>query len=86
MSQTEKRQARRDRCEAKHAARSFADGIEPRLLRKPVHLTSGERKFLGRTWNDADAARTNMPTEKQHALTAFDAVIANRTLASAMRG
>ena len=65
---TQQRQARKARDAAKRAACAFADGIEPRLLRKPIHLTSGERAFIGRTWKEADAARANMSAEKKAVL------------------
>lgn len=57
------------------AALADAIGIDPRLLRKPVHLTSSERKFIGRTWNAADAARSDMSPEKKAALDHFRAAV-----------
>ncbi|HET7540683.1 MAG TPA: hypothetical protein VFK05_12450 [Polyangiaceae bacterium] len=41
----------------------------------PVHLTKDERDFLGRTWKEADAARSNMPADKKAELDRFRAVL-----------
>jgi len=70
---TAERKARKARDAAKRAGCSFADGVEARLLRKPLRLTSGERAFIGRTWKAADAARADMPAEKKAALDGFRA-------------
>lgn len=72
---TAERKARKARDGAKRAACSFADGVEPRVRHMPVHLTKDERDFLGRTWKEADAARSNMPADKKAELDRFRAVL-----------